>query len=75
MPTVIFGDTRSYLAEHADRYPHLVITPVDEPRASDMEAALLFHGSWIAGVIDGMMHWRFEQYEDAHAFTERYGSY
>lgn len=75
MPTAIFGHARSYLADRADRFPHLVITPIDEPRAEIMEASMCFHGSWIAGAIDGMMHWRFESAEDATAFEEKYGRY
>lgn len=75
MPTVIFAHARSFLEENADKYPHLVIVPVDEPWPSEVENNYTLQGAWIAAAVDGMMHWRFAKAEDAESFKQKYGSF
>lgn len=75
MPTVIFANARTFLEEHAEEYPHLVIVPIDEPRPSDVENEQRAKVRWIAGAVDGMMHWRFAEASEAESFKQKYGGF
>lgn len=75
MPTVIYANTRKFLAEKSEAYPYLVLTPITEPRPDEVENEMFLQGSWIAGAVDGMMHWRFAVAEDADLFIQKYGSF
>ena len=75
MPTVIFGNAREFLIEHSEKYPHWIETPIDQPRPAHMENEMFFTGNWIAGSVNGIMHWRFEQEADLKSFKKKYGSF
>lgn len=69
-----YGNAREFLEKKAAEYPHLAIRPVHEPDPMQMEQSIGFFlfGNWIAGTVDGMMHWRFALAQDLETFEERY---
>lgn len=72
MPTVIYGNAQDYLELKSERFSVLVERPVGEPYPNEVENVLSFSGAWIAGSVNGMMHWRFENPEDASLFCTTY---